>query len=573
MVFLSLASLGKAAVVQNPEADILYRHQAVGANTFLHSDQGKVFQGIWKLPQTVIFGRHLGTNLSLVIHSQVTQGTNPPSADTAQFLRSALQDLVNYESLVDVRNSATGLEWTLAIQLPEARRTAWDQGLRGWLKTDKLGEVSSTTWAGLTGAKAAVSRGQLSWVTAQDWLVVGLGSTVPSIWEGTLAEIKSTQRPIAALTSNTWFKVNADLGKLQRSFPLIPDFLDAKLALSLAGKGESLRTDGTLQFAKPLDWTPEPWEIPTNAIYDPLVGFAAARGIAPLLAHNEDARKLGITSFPNQMVGWSLTSVPYLTFAAFPQTGASNLLWNTFPLVPNVITNYGKLVGEMSWVSNVSQIFWSGLPFMNPTVRAIKTEGREYVLGGLLPPLRSKHKAPPELFEFTSRTNLAYYDWEITETRVKSWNRIVQSALIGFFREVPTTNAPTQALIEALSATNRLGNAITEITVTGPSELTLMRQSHIGLTGLEIVQALRWVDSAHFPFTFDRAPALDFKRHRKQAQENRTNSAANPPAPAMRQPIKRQPQIPAIKKPAPADNKPAAPSNPVPAVPGDNKPN
>lgn len=572
-VFLSLASLGKAAVGQNPEADILYRHQAVGAKSFMLSDQGTVFRGIWKLPQTVIFGRHLATNLSLVIHGQVSQSTNPPSVETAQFLRSALIDLVDNESLVDIRNSPSGTEWTLAIQLPEARRKIWDQGLRSWLKSEKLGEVTSASWAGFTGAKAAVSRGQFSWVVAQDWLLLGLGSNAPALWEGALAEIKSTQRPVASLTSNAWFKVNADFGKLRRTFPLIPEFLDAKLALSLAGKGESVRTDGTLQFAKPLDWTPEPWEIPTNIIYDPLVGFAAARGIAPLLAYNEDAKKLGITSFPNQMIGWSLTSVPYLTFAAFPQTGASNLLWNTFPQVPNLITNYGKLVGEMSWVSNLSQIFWSGLPFMNPTVRAIKSEGREYVLGGLLPPLRSRHKAPAELFEFTSRTNLAFYDWEITETRVKSWNRIVQSSLIGFFREVPTTNAPTQALIEALSATNRLGNAITEITVTGPSELTLMRQSHIGLTGLEIVQALRWVDSANFPFTFDRAPALDFKRHRKQAQENRTNSAANPPVPSLRPPIKKLPQVPTPKKQEPQNAPPASPANPVPPTPGEAKPN
>ena len=44
-----------------------------------------------------------------------------------------------------------------------------------------------------------------------------------------------------------------------------------------------MRTRAELDFPEPLPLEMEAWNIPTNLIHDPLIGFAAVRGIRPWL--------------------------------------------------------------------------------------------------------------------------------------------------------------------------------------------------------------------------------------------------------------------------------------------------
>ena len=77
--------------------------------------------------------------------------------------------------------------------------------------------------------------------------------------------------------------------------------------------------------------------VPLESIRDPLVGFTAVRGIEPLLRRTEEAKALQLSSIPNQACSWSMARVPYFTFAAYPQTGVSNLMWQTLPRLPMVL--------------------------------------------------------------------------------------------------------------------------------------------------------------------------------------------------------------------------------------------
>ena len=40
-----------------------------------------------------------------------------------------------------------------------------------------------------------------------------------------------------------------------------------------------------------------------------------------------------------------------------------------------------------------------------------------------------------------------------------------------------------------------LGNTTTEISVTSPQELTLVRKSHLGLTGVELIALAHWAEA------------------------------------------------------------------------------
>ena len=62
----------------------------------------------------------------------------------------------------------------------------------------------------------------------------------------------------------------------------VPDTL-ARVFLALGGEQDHVRTQADLDFAEPLPLELEAWNIPTNLIHDPLIGFTAVRGIRPWL--------------------------------------------------------------------------------------------------------------------------------------------------------------------------------------------------------------------------------------------------------------------------------------------------
>ncbi len=71
-------------------------------------------------------------------------------------------------------------------------------------------------------------------------------------------------------------------------------------------------------------------------------------------------------------------------------------------------------------------------------------------------------------------------------------------------RRLPLDDWPSQKWLREVRS--KLGNAVTEVTVAGPQELHLVRRSHLGLTGFEIVTLVRWIESPGFPLTFEPPP-------------------------------------------------------------------
>ncbi len=48
--------------------------------------------------------------------------------------------------------------------------------------------------------------------------------------------------------------------------------------------------------------------------------------------------------------------------------------------------------------------------------------------------------------------------------------------------------------------------AFTEVTISGPGELSLVRRSHIGFTGGELVMLCRWIENPGFPLRWEKPP-------------------------------------------------------------------
>ena len=117
-------------------------------------------------------------------------------------------------------------------------------------------------------------------------------------------------------------------------------------------------------------------------------------------------------------------------------------------------------------------------------------------MAGIIPTGPNTNPPPAELLnQFLPRTNLVYYDWEITEAKLEQWMKTMQLVSMltmqfsptGFGNRWLTNCAP------------KLGNTITEVTAVSPTELKAVRRSDLGLTAIELTWLARWLDNPAFP--------------------------------------------------------------------------
>jgi hypothetical protein len=178
-------------------------------------------------------------------------------------------------------------------------------------------------------------------------------------------------------------------------------------------------------------------------------------------------------------------------------------------------------MGEFAYLSNKSELFWQGLPLAVPYLHPLQDAETEYLVGGLFPSAPGTNPPPPELFaQLRGRKDLVYYDWEITEERLKATRPLYQLLDILNRRQFFPTNAPGQKWLVAISPL--LGNTITEVTVSAPKELTLVRRSHIGFTGIELQTLGRWIDSPGFPLKFEPPPSIKMMRPNQAGRATNT---------------------------------------------------
>jgi hypothetical protein len=156
-------------------------------------------------------------------------------------------------------------------------------------------------------------------------------------------------------------------------------------------------------------------------------------------------------------------------------------------------------VGKIGPAKQGPELMWTGLPVLVPYLQPVVDHGRSYLHGGIFPlATPPTNTAPPQLFEqLTSRSNLLYYDWEITQARLEQLRPLMQVA--GVFLTLPalSTNSISYKWLDAIEP--RLGNAVTEVAVVSPKELTVQRTAHVGLTGLELLGLAYWLDNTNFP--------------------------------------------------------------------------
>jgi hypothetical protein len=102
------------------------------------------------------------------------------------------------------------------------------------------------------------------------------------------------------------------------------------------------------------------------------------------------------------------------------------------------------------------------------------------------------------LTELTARPQLVYYGWELTGLRVNQTRPILQLYSIVSGTVLGVSGTVPAKWLDA--AGPRLGNCGTVVTLTGPAELTLVRNSTIGLSASELTLLSYWLEATGFPY-------------------------------------------------------------------------
>ena len=125
--------------------------------------------------------------------------------------------------------------------------------------------------------------------------------------------------------------------------------------------------------------------------------------------------------------------MPYNLLAAAPMRDASNTVVRAAPHALHTLgTNVQKAgVGRIAFTTNRTELGWVGMPILVPFVRPAPELGDDFLLfgsmAGIVPSGPNTNPPPAELLnQFLPRTNLVYYDWEITEAKLAQWVPIFQ---------------------------------------------------------------------------------------------------------------------------------------------------
>jgi hypothetical protein len=431
------------------------------------------------------------------------------AADQSTQLRPLFDDLWNYESVVELRGSPERPDLVVAVQLDDARAELWNKNLRAVAAGWKLNPEKALTLNAAKGWSAAGRNLNIHYARSGKWSLAAIAHDSQIPFE---AQLKS-DRPTPALASNI-VEIHLDWPRLNRAFPLLANYSLPPMDIKVSQRGESLRTEGKFVYSDRLPIKFEPWKVATNVVMEPIISFTCAQGIAPLLNQVKGFSNLRLKNPPNQVCMWARANVPVQTFLTVPMADPTNVVKEIVSRLPDLVkAHFTNAPGKFLWISNRAEWIWSGLPLFIPHLHPQKEPNGEFLFAGLFPQGQKSNAAPAELFgQVIGRTNLVYYDWELTQERLSQVRHMAQLLDIINRRRLPTTNSVGFQWLREIEPL--LGNSITEVALSSPKELSIVRKSAIGFTGFELTVLSRWIESAGFPLRYEPPPPLDFGTNR-----------------------------------------------------------
>ena len=467
---------------------------------------------IWQRPQSAQLERQTLVKLASRPGLWLPGGTNL-TADAATRLYWMLDDVLEEESYLEIRaatNSAlrtSHFALSFAIHLDAAHNSQWLTNLPVVLElltgASPVFNPEENGWS----LQTTSGLGQVGFARVGDWTVVSAGPENNSLASEISARIRRDGVPFVSAGTNLWLEAG-----------LAPSLLFSSLSaggegqgevglassishfnLSLSGDGANVITRMKLNFNQPFSAPLPDWRLPVDLLHEPLTSLTVARGLEPSLAGWPVWRDLQIGAPPDQFCLWSLGGNPYQIYLAAPlpgpQVGAfcDHLMQQGNPwLATNGYISFDR-------AADGNGVTWGNLPDIKPFIKFAGNDSSGWLYAGLFPDTNSVAPPPPAglIQDILRRTNLVYYDWEVTGPRLQPTLQVAQTARL-ILRQ-PQLSLDSASLTWLGSIIPRLGTSATIINRTGPAELTLYRRSTLGLTAFELHLLTGWLESPQFP--------------------------------------------------------------------------
>lgn len=409
------------------------------------------------------------------------------AGDGSAQLRPLLDDFLKSEWVFEMRDAPASPEYALAIRLNTNCAGIWQTNLRSLLES--WTKIPAKDISGGWELKKDLPPNLIRFVRSGDWVVVGCGQDqLPLMDEWTQGKIPEN--------GTNWLSADLDWPRLAQIFPTLAKFDFPALTMQVTGLHSNLWLTGKFDLSQPLQ-SIENWQVPTNIIHQPLTSFTAARGFGPWLDRQSWAKQLQLSPSLNQVFVWSLGLMPLQTFIAAPVPNATNALAQLYENLNSNMNWKAGLMSPFELDKESKRIFLKNVPFIAPEVQALNETTGDILFADVFPNL-PRGKAPPaELLQALDRTNLVFYHWEITSARLKALPSLTQFALLVTRHRQLDANSAAGKWLNRIGPT--LGNSVTEVIQSRPSELIFSRQAPAGLTAIELIALANWLEAPDFP--------------------------------------------------------------------------
>jgi len=480
--------------------DTILRVHWLGKKKISADTNSEGLMAVWKMPESVSLEAQTLDKLSLAPWRLLRGQTN---LAVTNLLRPLLQDLIDGESYVEVRRPANPTnapeEMILAVRLDNSRSGLWQTNVAAALESLTGIKPVSTDQGWFLKKHHAPNL--IEFARAGEWTVLGAAENQNRLFTQILARIQSDHHPFDAAPTNCWLQVDADLPRVAGIFGHSANLAATfpRISFALAGDGKDVHTQGDLNFPEPVAVELKPWNIPTNLIGADLLSFSALRGWTPGLISRLWKEAVISNPPPCEFYAWSLNGFPMQTYFAAPVVDASNAVSKLSDFImQESMTHFATndLV-RFERAKTFNGLQWKGAPFVSPFLKSVEGAKGGFVFGGFFPHATTGQSPPRFLRDLPNRTNLLYFDWEVTGPRIEQL--IYLSQFIRFVQGKPQLPARSASLAFLLRMTKTLGPSRTEIVAAGPQRFHFERSSGIPFPALELQILAYWMESPQFP--------------------------------------------------------------------------
>jgi hypothetical protein len=438
------------------------------------------------IPSAAAMRKMAVSKAAILLMEDLKIGTNWA---TASLLEPVASDVVSAESLGTFGSSTTNaLSFVLALRLDEKRAQVWkgvlDKALNAAGDKFTAGEFSGWQWK--------MSGSDPLWVIpARDWLLVGRGDELLAVRSKYLAQVKSQGRPGSGLTDH-WLEAEVDLPRL---FPWLPEalrlFKPAHVQFSVATGTNFLMTARVI-YPDAVPWESAPWRPPKQLVPDRHNSLTVGENIDAFLNLDPGFARVTDSPLTNQFYLWAGGGMPFLTFMAWPAANTNVLAKFSTEAAKTFTPQLKDYNGTiLVWQTNLHRLALGNLRVMIPTVEAVEDKAGAFLLMSCFPRMPTQPASDDLWKDIKGRNNLVYYDWELTGSRLQDWRLLGRILLLRLPNMTPATHVEDMWLTEMIPWW--AGNTVTEVTRVAPNELSVVRHSPMGFTGIEIFYLSEWL--------------------------------------------------------------------------------